>query len=81
MSILIDEPLAKSLTFDLDNMCVEFVDGRKLIIPLAYFPRLFYATDEQRRNYEMGNYSIFNCWCLDSQYIHRWKVFEKIIVL
>ena len=43
-----NEPVAQSVSFDTDNMWVELADGRKLGVPLAYFPRLLNATDQQR---------------------------------
>ncbi|MBN1975143.1 MAG: DUF2442 domain-containing protein [Sedimentisphaerales bacterium] len=51
MNILVHEPLASRLTFEADDICVELKDGRKLIVPLAYFPRLLKATDKQRQDY------------------------------
>lgn len=48
---MVNEPLAKSITFDSNNMWVELSDGRKLGVPLAYFPRLLHATPKQRENY------------------------------
>jgi hypothetical protein len=51
MSILINKPLAKCVTFDKNDMWVEFSDGRKLCIPLAYFPRLLKASPSQRKKY------------------------------
>jgi hypothetical protein len=32
-------------------MSVELVDGRKIILPLVYFPRLFHATEKERSDY------------------------------
>lgn len=43
--------LAKTLSFDDSTMRVDLSDGRKLGVPLAFFPRLFNATPEQRLNY------------------------------
>lgn len=54
MNILVHKPLAKSIEFDSDMMWVELTDGRKLGVPLAYFPRLLEATPEQRQLYEMS---------------------------
>ncbi|MBN1472928.1 MAG: DUF2442 domain-containing protein [Syntrophaceae bacterium] len=42
------EPRAKGVTFDIDNMWIELTDGRKLGVPLAYFPRLLNADQNQR---------------------------------
>ena len=46
-----NKALARKVTFDADNMWVDLVDGRKLGIPLAYFPRLANAKASQRKNY------------------------------
>lgn len=48
MSTLVAEPQALRVRFDRDQMWVELADGRSLGVPLAYFPRLLRATDEQR---------------------------------
>ena len=53
MTTLRSEPQAKSLRFDADTMWVELVDGRRLGVPLAYFPRLLNATTAQRKRYCM----------------------------
>lgn len=45
------KPYATRLRFDEDSMRVELTDGRSLIIPLVYFPRLLNATPSQRENY------------------------------
>ncbi len=46
--------LAKAVSFDVSNMWVDFVDGRKLGVPLAYFSRLLNASSEQREHYEIS---------------------------
>lgn len=51
MNTLVYEPMAKTLRFDSDTMWVEFADGRQLGVPLAYFPRLLYASPAQRLKY------------------------------
>jgi hypothetical protein len=45
------KPLATHLSFDTNNMQIEFTDGRILIIPLVYFPRLLNAKPGQREHY------------------------------
>ena len=40
--------LAKEVSFDDDLMWVELTDGRRLGVPLAYFPRLMKAKPKQR---------------------------------
>ena len=51
MNTLTSEVIATGVSFDSDNMWVELADGRKLGVPLAYFPRLLHATSRQRKNY------------------------------
>lgn len=43
-----------------DRLTVELMDGRAIAVPLAWYPRLFDATPEQRRNWEIagGGYGI-----------------------
>jgi hypothetical protein len=54
MSTLATEPAAQRVSFDANNMWVEFADGRKLAVPLAYFPRLLHATAGQRKAYTIS---------------------------
>ncbi len=51
MNTLANDAFATSVSFDSDNMWMELADGRKLGVPLAYFPRLLHATPRQRKNY------------------------------
>ena len=36
-----------------DALSVDLVDGRTIIVPLAWYPRLLHATDQQRSNWEV----------------------------
>ncbi|MEI6634883.1 MAG: DUF2442 domain-containing protein [Chlamydiota bacterium] len=54
MSILATEPLARHIRFDADTMWVDLADGRKLGVPLVYFPRLLKATVSQREKYSIS---------------------------
>jgi hypothetical protein len=49
-----NKALARKITFDFDTMWIELADGRKLGVPLAYFPRLLNATPDQRESYEIS---------------------------
>lgn len=49
-----NKALARKITFDYDSMWIDLADGRKLGVPLAYFPRLLHATPEQRQAYEIS---------------------------
>lgn len=46
--------LAKAVSFDASTLWVDFADGRKLGVPLAYFPRLLNAAPDQRERYEIS---------------------------
>jgi len=45
---------ATDLEFDATMMWVSLADGRKLGVPLAYFPRLMAGTPEQRLRFELS---------------------------
>ncbi len=51
---MVAKPAAQRLWFDDDSLWVDLADGRRLAVPLAYFPRLLHATPEQREQYEMS---------------------------
>jgi hypothetical protein len=46
--------LAKSVDFDEDMMHVLLLDGRRVSVPIAWFPLLLKASAEQRTKYEIG---------------------------
>ena len=43
---------ANAVRFDDDSMWVDLDDGRRMAVPLAWFPRLLAATPEQRAQFE-----------------------------
>jgi hypothetical protein len=54
MNILATKPAATRVWFDTDSLWVELADGRKLAVPLAYFPRLLRAAPAQRERFEIS---------------------------
>ncbi len=62
MNILELKPLAKKVTFDVDNMWVELTDGRQIGVPLAYFPRLKMASLAERKRYSISGGGIGLHW-------------------
>jgi ATP-dependent Clp protease adapter protein ClpS len=46
---------AQLVRVDETDMHVELIDGRTLSVPLAWFPKLLNATEEQRLQYEFGD--------------------------
>ena len=55
MSIIAIErsPIATGVTFTADEMLVALADGRRLAVPLVWFPRLAKATSDQLKAYEL----------------------------
>lgn len=55
MSISIDkrgEVLATGLHFTDESLIVDLADGRTVIVPLNWYPRLVHATQKERENWE-----------------------------
>jgi len=50
----------KDVRFTEDTMAVDLIDGRTIIVPLTWYPKLRDATPEQRRNWQIsgGGYGI-----------------------
>jgi len=46
------EPKIIDLSFVADSIHVVLADGREILAPLEWFPRLRDATDEQRKNWQ-----------------------------
>jgi hypothetical protein len=47
------DPLATSVSFTEDALCVTLADGREVVVPLEWFPTLSKATDEERRQWRL----------------------------
>jgi Protein of unknown function (DUF2442) len=49
-----------NVSFSEDSLCVALRDGRKISVPLTWYPKLFHATPEQRNNWKIagGGYGI-----------------------
>lgn len=47
------DPRAVDIATDDDNLTVDLADGRRLTVPLAWFPRLLHASPDQRRNWRL----------------------------
>ena len=44
----------KDVQFTEDTIAVDLIDGRTIVVPLAWYPSLLDATAEQRRNWQMS---------------------------
>ena len=52
-AVEISVPVAESVTVTEDTLTVELSDGRSLSVPLAWFPRLVYATPAERKSWRL----------------------------
>lgn len=52
-SVVERTPLATEVKFTADEMVVSLVDGRRLTVPLAWFPRLAKSSVGELQNYEL----------------------------
>jgi hypothetical protein len=55
MSSSVVEASARAMAVEVteDDLVVSLVDGRKIVVPLAWFPRLLHATEAQRNRWEL----------------------------
>jgi len=44
----------KDVHFTEDTLAVDLIDGRTIVVPLVWYPRLLDATPEQRRNWTLA---------------------------
>ena len=51
----------RGVQVDDDRLTVDLMDGRSISVPLAWYPRLFAATPEQRQDWQTagGGYGIY----------------------
>ncbi len=52
-SVVEIRPRAREVSISEDELTVLLADGRKIPVPLAWFPRLLHATADQRQNFEL----------------------------
>lgn len=59
LAVAADERVAEVETTD-DELTVRLMDGRRISVPLAWYPRLLHATRAQRNNWKIagGGYGI-----------------------
>jgi hypothetical protein len=47
------EPIAVTVEFTPDFLCLHLADGREIRVPLTFYPRLKNATKKQRENFQI----------------------------
>ncbi|NOZ27588.1 MAG: DUF2442 domain-containing protein [Chloroflexi bacterium] len=63
---------AREVRVDEDVLTVELTDGRVISVPLAWYPRLWYGTPEERQNFVL---------LADGAYIHWPDLDEDLSVM
>ncbi len=62
----VQEPIARNVTVSEDSLTIDLVDGRTVIVPLVWYPRLWHGTPEERSNLEtMGSGTLIHWPDLD----------------
>ena len=70
-TVELDVPGATSITVTNTLLTAELADGRIISVPLAWYPRLVHATEDERNNWELH---------AGSQHIHWTDLDEDISV-
>jgi hypothetical protein len=65
------EPRGKSVKVSDEHLTLDLVDGRTIVVPLGWFPRLWHGTPQERNHFE-----IFG----DGDYIHWPDLDEDLTV-
>lgn len=71
LGVDIQQARAQSLSLSDEALSVDLVDGRTVIVPLVWYPRLWHGSKEERNNFE-----IFG----DGAYIHWPDLDEDLTV-
>lgn len=58
----IQEARAHSVTVSDEALSVDLVDGRTVIVPLLWFPRLWHGSKEERNNLEIFGDGVYIHW-------------------
>jgi hypothetical protein len=58
----IEEARARSVQVSDDALTVDLVDGRTVIVPLGWYPRLWNATPEERNHLEVFGDGVYIHW-------------------
>lgn len=51
--VLEADPQAVDISFTTDKLIVDLSDGRSLLVPLSWYPRLYHATLAERNNWQL----------------------------
>ena len=51
--VLERDPIAVSVSVTSDNLSVQLQDGRTLVVPLSWYPRLVHGSETERQNWQI----------------------------
>jgi hypothetical protein len=71
LGVEIQEARARAVRVTDDSLTVDLVDGRTIIVPLVWFPRLWHGTPDERDHLELSG---------DGAYVHWPKLDEDLSV-
>ena len=71
-AIEIQEARAQAVTVCQDRLVVDLMDGRTVSVPLVWYPRLWYGTEQERMHFEIIG---------DGAYIHWPDLDEDLTVV
>jgi hypothetical protein len=53
LAVEVQEPRGKSVKVSDEGLTVDLVDGRTIMVPLGWFPRLWHGTPQERNHFEI----------------------------
>jgi uncharacterized protein DUF2442 len=56
------EPRARNVAVTEESLTVDLVDGRTIIVPLVWYPRLWHGTPEERNRFEIFGDGTYINW-------------------
>ena len=62
LAVKVQEPRAQHVTVDEEALTVDLLDGRTIIVPLGWFPRLWHGTSAERENFQIFGDGAFIHW-------------------
>jgi hypothetical protein len=62
LAIEIEQARAQSVMVSEEALTVDLVDGRTIIVPLVWYPRLWHGTPEERNHFEIFGDGVYIHW-------------------
>ena len=51
--VLEQDPVAVNVAVTSDKLVVDLADGRSLVVPLSWYPRVLHSSEVERRNWQL----------------------------